>query len=102
MAEVVAEVSERRLLPEVRRQLDMEGTVSPARGVGHESTAVATVDLAFWKLGSSLGRIEIPVDILRIECAEPTASSTAPPPTPTCWKRKSWPSSRGRTSSIAT
>jgi hypothetical protein len=69
-------VFERRLLPEVRRQLDMEGRVSPARGVGHESTAVATVDLAFWKLGSSLGRIEIPVDILRIECADPPAART--------------------------
>lgn len=70
-------VFERRLLPDVRRRLGMEGSVSPARGAGHESTAVATIDLAFWKLGSSLGRVEIPVDILRIECADPPASRTA-------------------------
>jgi hypothetical protein len=68
---------ERRLLPEVRRQLGMDGRAAPARGAGDESAAVATVDLAFWKLGSSLGRIEIPVDILRIECADPPAVRTA-------------------------
>lgn len=67
----------RRLLPDVRRQLGMEGSVAPARVAGHESPAVATIDLAFWKLGSSLGRIEIPVDILRIECADPPAARTA-------------------------
>lgn len=67
----------RRLLPDVRRQLGMEGSVSPARVAGHESPAVATIDLAFWKLGSSLGRIEIPVDILRIECADPPVARTA-------------------------
>lgn len=67
----------RRLLPDVRRQVGMEGSVAPARGPGHDSAAVATVDLAFWKLGSSLGRIEIPVDILHIECADPPAARTA-------------------------
>lgn len=68
---------ERRLLPDVRRQLGLEGTATPARPVGHESTAVATIDLAFWKIGSSLGRIEIPVDIMRIECVDPPVARTA-------------------------
>jgi hypothetical protein len=67
----------RRLLPGIRRQLGMDGSVAPARGAGDDSAAVATVDLAFWKLGSSLGRIEIPVDILNIECADPPAARTA-------------------------
>ena len=46
----------RRLLPDVRRRLGLEGSVSPARVADQESPAVATIDLAFWKLGSSLGR----------------------------------------------
>lgn len=68
---------ERRLLPDVRRRLGMEGSVACARDTSHESPAVATIDLAFWRLGSSLGRIEIPVDILRIECVDPPAARTA-------------------------
>ena len=70
-------VFQRRLLPDVRRRLGLEGSVSPARVADQESPAVATIDLAFWKLGSSLGRIEIPVDILQIECADPPAARTA-------------------------
>lgn len=35
------------------------------------------VELAFWKLGSTLGRIEIPVDIIRIECLDSPAVRTA-------------------------
>ena len=67
----------RRLLPDVRRRLGLEGSVSPARVADQESPAVATIDLAFWKLGSSLGRMEMPVDILQIECADPPAARTA-------------------------
>ena len=38
---------------------------------------MATVELAFWKLGSSLGRIEIPIDVTRIECVDPPVARTA-------------------------
>lgn len=67
----------RRLLPDVRRQLGLEGSVAAARGAAAESTAVAIVELAFWQLGSTLGRIEIPVEITRIECADPPVARTA-------------------------
>ena len=68
---------DRRLLPDVRRQLGLEGSVAAARGAAAESTAVAIVDLAFWQLHSTIGRIEIPVEITRIECADPPAARTA-------------------------
>lgn len=67
----------RRLLPDVRRQLGLEGSVAAAHGAAAESTAVAIVELAFWQLGSTLGRIEIPVEITRIECADPPIARTA-------------------------
>jgi hypothetical protein len=68
---------ERRLLPDVRRQLGLDGSVGPAGRADDEPVAVATVELAFWRLGSSLGRIEIPIDVIRIECADPPAARTA-------------------------
>jgi hypothetical protein len=66
----------RRLLPDVRRQMGLEGSVAAARGTAAESTAVAIVELAFWQLGSNIGRIEIPVEITRIACADPPAART--------------------------
>jgi hypothetical protein len=68
---------ERRLLPVMARQLGLQGTAAPARHSGDDSTSVATIDLAFWRLGSTLGRIEIPVDITRIECVDPPTARTA-------------------------
>ncbi len=68
---------ERRLLPDVRRQFGLDGRVAVAARPGDESVAVATVELAFWKLGSDLGRIEIPIDVIRIECLDPPAARTA-------------------------
>ncbi len=68
---------DRRLLPDVRRQLGLDGSVAAARGAAAESTTVAIVELAFWQLGSTIGRIEIPVEITRIECADPPAARTA-------------------------
>ncbi len=68
---------ERRLLPDVRRQLGLAGSAAPARHFGQEPTAVATVDLAFWGIGSMLGRVEIPIDITRIECIDPPTTRTA-------------------------
>jgi hypothetical protein len=73
----LVDLFERRLLPDVRRQTGLEGSVGTARGAAAESTAVAVVELAFWQLGSNVGRIEIPVEITRIECADPPAARTA-------------------------
>lgn len=73
--ELVA-LCDRRLLPDVRRQLGLEGSAAPARSGDPESIAVATVDLAFWKIASPLGRIEIPIDVTRIECLDPPAAKT--------------------------
>lgn len=68
---------ERRLVPDVRRRLGLEGAVSAARGAAGESTAVTVVELAFWRLDSDLGRIEIPVEITRIERVDPPTARTS-------------------------
>lgn len=66
---------ERRLLPDVRRQCSLDGAVA-AGDVRNGSDAVAVVELAFWRLGSSLGRIEIPVDVTRIAIIDPPVART--------------------------
>jgi hypothetical protein len=66
----------RRLLPEVRRLHGLDGSVA-AGSMPDESEAVAVVDLAFWRLGSDLGRIEIPVDVTRLELADAPIVRTA-------------------------
>lgn len=66
----------RRLLPEVRRLHDLDGSVAPGTLLD-ESGAVAVVELAFWRLGSDLGRIEIPVDVTRLEVADSPIARTA-------------------------
>lgn len=73
----LVELFERRLLADVRRRLGLEGAVSAARGAARESIAVTVVELAFWRLGSHLGRIEIPVEITRIERADPPMVRTS-------------------------
>lgn len=73
----LVDLFERRLLPDVRRQMRLDGSVGIARGAAAESPAVAVVEVAVWQLGSGLGRIEIPVEVTRIECADPAAARTA-------------------------
>lgn len=70
----LAELLDRRLLPDVHRRLNLEGSVAVGRG---DSPAAAVVELAFWRFGSRLGRIEIPIDILRLQCADPPTVRTA-------------------------
>lgn len=67
---------ERRLIPDVHRQFGLDGSATAARS-GPDSTTVAVIDLAFWRLGSTLGRIEIPVDVIRIQCIDPPVAKTA-------------------------
>lgn len=66
---------QRRLLPEAKRRFQVEGSVT-AGDVREESDAVAVIDLAFWRLGSALGRIEIPVAITRIDTADAAIAKT--------------------------
>ena len=60
----------RRLLPEVRRRLGYTGSVAPHAGPDGDSPAVSVVLLAFWRDGETSSRIELPVEITRICCAD--------------------------------
>lgn len=65
----------RRLLPEAKRLFDFDGSVRRGGGLGDEGAFVRVVELAFWLPGSA-GRLEIPVDITRIVCADPIGVRT--------------------------
>jgi hypothetical protein len=67
----------RSVLPEVRRRFHMDGQADPLTGPDADSPAVRIVDLAFWQAGTDFGRIEIPVELTRIPCADPIAVRTA-------------------------
>ncbi len=67
----------RVLLPQARRQLGYEGSVAAKSGPDCESLIVRTVDLAFLKQGVPNSRIEIPVEVTRIRCADPVEVRTA-------------------------
>jgi hypothetical protein len=64
----------RRLLPDVRRRFGLDGSV---RASPIESPAAAVIELAFWSIGTDLGRLEIPIDIIRMECLDPPTVRTA-------------------------
>ncbi|MDP6544401.1 MAG: hypothetical protein QGH60_10445 [Phycisphaerae bacterium] len=59
-----------RLLPEVRRQLGYTGSAAPHAGPEGDSPLVSAVLLAFWRDGEASSRIELPVEITRICCAD--------------------------------
>ena len=60
----------RRLLPDVRRRLGYIGSASPHSGPEGESPAVSAVMLAFWRDGEASSRIELPIKITRVRCAD--------------------------------
>lgn len=60
----------KRLLPDIRRQFGFDGRADPGTGPDAESPVVRTVLLAFWKADDKSGRIEIPVEITRVLCAD--------------------------------
>ncbi|MBI3987433.1 MAG: hypothetical protein HY343_10960 [Lentisphaerae bacterium] len=66
----------KRLLPGIQRQLGYEGRADPATGPDAESPAVCTVALSFWKSDVEFSRIEIPVEITRVVCADPVEVRT--------------------------
>ena len=61
---------ERKLLPEVRHQYGYTGTATPASGTETDSLFVKIINLSFYQEGVFNSRIEIPVDITRIECLD--------------------------------
>lgn len=61
---------QKKLLPEVNRRFGYEGTVKPATGPNSESANVNVVELAFYKTDVPGNRIEITVEITRIECLD--------------------------------
>ncbi len=64
------ELFNRILLPEVRRLLQYEGVTTANYGTDADSLAVSTINLAFWRVGVAYSRIEIPVEITKIVCAD--------------------------------
>ena len=74
-AEVV-EVLRKRLLPDVKRQLDYDGDVRPASGPAAESPAVRIVEMAFYRLAERGSRIEIPLEITHIPLLDPPVVRT--------------------------
>ncbi|MFC1461165.1 hypothetical protein ACFLQR_01430 [Verrucomicrobiota bacterium] len=67
----------RVLLPEMRRRFGYDGSVAARHGPDADSPVVRVVDIAFWKEGIPHSRIEIPVELTRIACADPVAIRTA-------------------------
>ena len=67
----------RGLLSEVSRLLGYSGRVNVRRGPDADSPVVRVVDLFFWKDDMSGSRIEIPVEVTRIACADPVEVRTA-------------------------
>lgn len=64
-------VSLRRvLLPAIFRRFGYAGSVNARTGLEADSSVVRIADLAFWKDGVPYSRIEIPVDVTRIICAD--------------------------------
>jgi len=67
----------RVLLSEVSRLLGYSGSVNARTGPDADSPVVQVVDLSFWKDDVAHGRIEIPVEVTRIICADPVEVRTA-------------------------
>jgi hypothetical protein len=66
----------RMVIPEVRRRFDYEGTATAAAGPETDSAFVKVVDLAFYKPDVAGSRIEVPLDITRIERLDKPAVRT--------------------------
>jgi hypothetical protein len=65
------------LLPEISRLLGYSGRVDALTGPDADSPFMRVVDLSFWKDDTPSSRIEIPVEVTRIACADPIEIRTA-------------------------
>lgn len=68
---------QRKLIPEVKRRLDYDGSALAATGPEADSPAVRIINLAFWKINTPNSRIEIPVEITRLICLDKIIVRTA-------------------------
>ncbi len=66
----------RVLIPEVKRRFGYSGRATPAHGPDADSPIVRVVNLLFWKDDVTNSRIEMPVDVTRILCADPPEVQT--------------------------
>ncbi|TFH16136.1 MAG: hypothetical protein E4H02_06345 [Lentisphaerales bacterium] len=67
----------RVLLGEISRLLGYSGRADARTGPDADSPVVRIVDLSFWKDDVPDSRIEIPVEVTRIACADPVAVRTS-------------------------
>lgn len=67
----------RKLLSEVKRRFSFDGDVFPGSRMEDESDQVKIVELAFYRIGSRFSRIEIPVDITKVDSLDPPEVRTA-------------------------
>lgn len=67
----------RGLLSKVSRLFGYSGRVDARTGPDADSPVVRVVDLSFWKDDVPYSRIEIPVEVTRITCADPVEVRTA-------------------------
>jgi hypothetical protein len=72
----LAALFNRVLVREVERRLGYAGRVDIKRGPDAESPIVRVVDLLFWKKDVPNSRIELPVEVTRILCADPAEVQT--------------------------
>jgi len=66
----------KKVLPEVKRKFGYEGTARPATGPVADSAFTKVIELAFYPPDIPNSRIEMPVDITRIECADKPVART--------------------------
>ena len=67
----------KKLLPEMRRRLDRDGSAEPAAGPDADSPAVKSIALAAYRADVPGSRLELPVDVVRISCLDPPEVRTA-------------------------
>ena len=78
----IIELLRKKLLPEVKTRFGYDGAIHPATGLEADSPAVRVVDMAFYRLGPAGAtapagnRIELPVEITRIQCSDPPVVRT--------------------------
>jgi len=68
---------QKRLLPDIKRRFALDGDVRPAIGPDADSPSARIVELAFWRPGVAYSRMEVPVEITRIVCLDPSIARTA-------------------------
>lgn len=71
----VVRLLQKRLLPDVKSRLGLDGSVYASNAPGEESESVKTAEVALFGPAVA-GRIEIPVAITRIPCMDPPVVAT--------------------------